>query len=64
MEKMYQSLIYSKGREVPEAENLIKFYVKGDAKTIGVVNGDPSSHEPDKYADDAWQRKCGEFVKK
>ena len=27
------------------------------AKIIGVGNGDPSSHEPDKYFDNNWQRK-------
>jgi beta-galactosidase len=44
------------GREVPDADNLIKFSIKGDAKIIGVGNGDPSSHETDKCADGAWQR--------
>jgi beta-galactosidase len=37
------------GREVPDAGNLIKFSVTGDASIIGVGNGDPSSHEPDQY---------------
>ncbi len=46
------------GREVPDANNLIKFKYSGDAKIIGVGNGDPSSHEPDKYLiDSLWQRK-------
>ena len=36
------------GREVPDANNLITFSISGDAKIIGVGNGDPSSHEPDK----------------
>jgi beta-galactosidase len=44
------------GREVPTANQLIKFSLKGDAKIIGVGNGDPSSHEADKCADGAWQR--------
>lgn len=45
------------GREVPDAANLIRFSLKGDGKIIGVGNGDPSSHEPDKYlTDSAWQR--------
>ncbi len=44
------------GREVPDAENLIKFSLQGDAKIIGVGNGDPSSHEPDKCLDGAWER--------
>jgi beta-galactosidase len=45
-----------KGREIPTADNLVKFYLSGDAKIIGVGNGDPSSHEPDKCPDGAWQR--------
>ncbi|WP_207513748.1 beta-galactosidase GalA [Longitalea luteola] len=55
------------GREVPDAAHLIRFSLKGDArpddsvvraKIIGVGNGDPSSHEPDKYfVDSAWQRR-------
>jgi beta-galactosidase len=50
------SLNDEKGREVPIADNMVKFYITGDAKIIGVGNGDPSSHEPDKCRDDAWQR--------
>ncbi|MES2891277.1 MAG: beta-galactosidase GalA [Bacteroidota bacterium] len=44
------------GREVPDADNMVKFYLQGDAKIIGVGNGDPSSHEPDKCPDGLWQR--------
>lgn len=44
------------GREVPTADNLIQFSVEGDAKIIGVGNGDPSSHEPDKILGGNWQR--------
>ena len=29
-------------REVPDANNLIRFAIKGDARIIGVGNGDPS----------------------
>jgi len=50
------SVIDKDGREVPNADNLIKFSIKGDAKIIGVGNGDPSSHEPDKCVESAWQR--------
>ena len=50
------SIVDDKGREVPVADNRIKFYISGDAKIIGVGNGDPSSHEPDKCADGTWQR--------
>jgi beta-galactosidase len=47
----------SKGREVATAMNNINFTVTGDIKIIGVGNGDPSSHEPDKFFDNNWQRK-------
>ncbi|TDH19968.1 DUF4982 domain-containing protein [Segetibacter sp. 3557_3] len=51
------SVIDRQGREVPEAGHLVRFKLKGDGKIIGVGNGDPSSHEPDKYlVDTAWQR--------
>jgi len=46
-----------KGKEVPDAMDLLKFNVSGAAKIIGVGNGDPSSHEPDKFMDGKWQRK-------
>ena len=36
-------------------DNLIKFSLSGDAKIIGVGNGDPSSHEPDKCEEGKWQ---------
>ena len=53
------SVVDRQGRVVPDANHLVKFYFKGDAKIIGVGNGDPSSHEPDKYYNDtAWQRKA------
>ncbi len=44
------------GREVPDASNMIQFSISGPGKIIGVGNGDPSSHEPDKCADGMWQR--------
>ncbi len=50
------SVTDAKGREVPDAGNLIRFTVEGDARIIGVGNGDPSSHEPDKCPDGHWQR--------
>lgn len=50
------SITDEKGREVPVADNMVKFYLSGDAKIIGVGNGDPSSHEPDQCAEGAWQR--------
>ena len=50
------SVVDREGREVPDADNMIQFKIEGDGKIIGVGNGDPSSHEPDKCADGAWQR--------
>jgi beta-galactosidase len=37
-----------KGRVVPTANNLVKFSIEGNGKIIGVGNGNPKSHEPDK----------------
>ncbi|HEY1114594.1 MAG TPA: beta-galactosidase GalA [Chitinophagaceae bacterium] len=52
------SVVDRQGREVPDASNLIRFRWTGEAKIIGVGNGDPSSHEPDKFSSDsAWQRR-------
>ncbi len=50
------SFLDSEYKEVPDANNLIQFSISGDAKIIGVGNGDPSSHEPDKCEDGKWQR--------
>ncbi len=50
------SVVDKQGREVPDADNLIKFTIKGAAKIIGVGNGDPSSHEPDICTEGVWQR--------
>ncbi len=37
------------GRMVPISDNLVSFSLVGPGKIIGVGNGDPASHEPDKY---------------
>ena len=44
------------GREVPTADNMIHFTAQGAGSIIGVGNGNPSSHEPDKYLDGNYQR--------
>jgi beta-galactosidase len=36
------------GRVVPVADNLVKFTVEGPGRIIGIGNGNPTSHEPDK----------------
>ena len=43
----------AQGRIVPVADNLVNFEITGPGKIIGVGNGDPSSHEPDVYLNDA-----------
>jgi beta-galactosidase len=48
----------AQGREVPVADNLVRFEVAGNGRIIGVGNGNPSSHEPDKCLTGAWQRKA------
>lgn len=45
------------GRDVPDANNEISFMLEGDAAIIGVGNGDPSSHEPDKCEEGKWKRR-------
>ncbi len=49
-------MVDKNGVEVPDANNLIHFSLQGDAKIIGVGNGDPSSHEQDKFDDTVAQR--------
>jgi len=39
------------GRLVPIASDGVSFSIKGPGRIIGVGNGDPSSHEPDRYFD-------------
>lgn len=51
------SVVDKEGKEVPDAMNLLQFTAEGTANIIGVGNGDPSSHEADKYFDNNWQRK-------
>lgn len=42
------AVVDAQGRMVPTANNLIHFEVSDAGQLIGVGNGDPSSHEPDK----------------
>jgi beta-galactosidase len=41
-------IVDAQGRVVPVADNEVSFQVSGLGRIIGVGNGDPSSHEPDK----------------
>ncbi|HKF52387.1 MAG TPA: beta-galactosidase GalA [Candidatus Acidoferrales bacterium] len=42
------SILDSQNRVVPVADNEVTFEIDGPRKIIGVGNGDPSSHEPDR----------------
>jgi len=42
------SILDSNGRLVPTAGNMVTFSVSGEGSILGVGNGDPSCHEPDK----------------
>jgi beta-galactosidase len=42
------SIVDAQGREVPTASNKVTFAIEGPGAVIGVGNGDPSCHEPDK----------------
>ena len=44
-------IIDAQGRIVPVADNEIGFKLDGPARIIGVGNGDPASHEPDRMVD-------------
>jgi beta-galactosidase len=41
-------IVDAQGRQVPTAGNEVTFEVAGKGKLLGVGNGDPSCHEPDK----------------
>lgn len=41
-------LVDSKGRHVPTANNMIEFFISGPAQIIGLGNGNPNCHEPEK----------------
>ena len=41
-------MLFRSGRPVPDAATLVHFELAGAGRLIGVGNGDPKSHEPDK----------------
>ncbi|MDP9050175.1 MAG: DUF4982 domain-containing protein [Acidobacteriota bacterium] len=45
------SIVDAQGRPVPTAGNKVVFALSGPANVIGVGNGDPSCHEPDKASE-------------
>jgi beta-galactosidase len=44
-------VVDARGRTVPDAADLIRFSIAGDAEVIGVGNGDPTSLEPDRASE-------------
>jgi hypothetical protein len=50
------TVLDAQGREVPASGTLVRFEAEGKGRIIGVGNGDPSSHEADKYLDGGWKR--------
>jgi len=56
-------VVDAKGRPVPTANEDIVFHIEGPGKIIGVGNGDPSSHEADKFFDTVKKIKPGNFKK-
>jgi beta-galactosidase len=44
------TIVDKQGRLVPLADNKISFAVSGPGTVLGVGNGDPSCHEPDRYS--------------
>jgi beta-galactosidase len=42
-------VVDAQGRTVPTADNAIAFELQGPGRILGVGNGDPASHEPDRY---------------
>jgi beta-galactosidase len=45
------SIVDAQGRVVPKADNQVTFAVSGPGSVLGVGNGDPSCHEPDKASE-------------
>jgi len=58
------SVVDQKGREVPNAENLVEFDISGPGKIIGVGNGDPTCLEADKYIDEVHLMKSSDMKMK
>jgi beta-galactosidase len=46
------SAVDARGRVVPLAANQVSFGISGNGEILGVGNGDPSSHEADRFVDD------------
>lgn len=42
------SIVDAEGHPVPDADNLVQFQLSGGGRILGVGNGNPSDHDPDK----------------
>ena len=42
------SVLDAQGRLVPNTDNRVRFHLTGDGRILGVGNGNPSDHDPDK----------------
>jgi len=42
------SILDAQGRLVPNTDNRVHFHLTGDGRILGVGNGNPSDHDPDK----------------
>jgi beta-galactosidase len=42
------SILDAQGRLVPNTDNRVSFHLTGDGRILGVGNGNPSDHDPDK----------------
>ena len=48
VEPVTVEVVDSQGRVVPTAESLVRFSLSGPGSIIGLNNGDPTNHEPEK----------------
>jgi beta-galactosidase len=56
------SLRDAKGNLAPRADNLLRLCLKGHGQLIGVGNGDPASHEPDRFVERVRCEPLGRWV--
>src|SRR5215510_4996005 len=45
------SILDAKGRVVPYANNRVSFHLSGGGRILGVGNGNPSDHDPDRASE-------------
>ncbi len=53
------SILDAEGRLVPDADNRVSFHLTGDGRILGVGNGNPADHDPDKASQrNAFHGRC------